>query len=275
MNDSTPDETKAALEAPERLYVSKIKGIWMGSPFKTEDDDFLYILTTPQAVTGQGEKAEEVNIDSVSYKAGYDDGHEEGLLEGRGEIEGFHKDLWGCIYKFLEKRGYCEQGEEYTAQDILDSLVEHENELVKKAALLQQQPEGEVDALKVDRDIFEEAAALFNRVDGKLNLQQQHALFEAHDFVLRNFDRLTATRPQQPAQEWIKTSDRLPEKPGQKSYEYVDCLIFHKGEIKQRPWNCEHLCWDDEHYDDHYCDPLEPTHWQPLPAAPKAGLKEG
>ena len=67
---------------------------------------------------------------------------------------------------------------------------------------------------------------------------------------------------------WIKTTDKLPEKPGLKSYEYVDCLIFHRGEIKLRPWNCEHLCWDDEHYDDFYCAPTDPTHWMPLPAPP-------
>lgn len=67
---------------------------------------------------------------------------------------------------------------------------------------------------------------------------------------------------------WIKTTDRLPEKPNKKSYEYVDCLIYHEGEIKMRPWNCEHLCWDDEYYDAHFCDPLEPTHWMPLPPPP-------
>lgn len=82
------------------------------------------------------------------------------------------------------------------------------------------------------------------------------------------------TRPQSEASAlatpvgWIKTTDRLPEKPCLKSYEYVDCLIYHRGKIKQRPWNCEHLCWDDEHYDDFYCAPTDPTHWQPLPAPP-------
>jgi len=69
---------------------------------------------------------------------------------------------------------------------------------------------------------------------------------------------------------WIKTSDRLPEKPGKRDYEYVDCLIFYKGEVLKRPWNCEHLCWDDEHYDDHFCDPKEPSHWMLVPAAPIA-----
>lgn len=70
---------------------------------------------------------------------------------------------------------------------------------------------------------------------------------------------------------WIKTSDRLPEKPGLKSYEYVDCLIYVKGEVLQRPWNCEHLCWDDAHYDDFEFHPTEPTHWTPLPPEPETG----
>ena len=68
--------------------------------------------------------------------------------------------------------------------------------------------------------------------------------------------------------EWIKTADRLPEKPGLKSYEYVDCLIVVHGEVKLHPWNCEHMCWDDEHYDDWVYDPKTPSHWMPLPKAP-------
>lgn len=63
--------------------------------------------------------------------------------------------------------------------------------------------------------------------------------------------------------QWVKTKDRLPEKPGKKSYEYVDCLIYHNGEILQRPWNCEHLCWDDAHYDDFF---LRPFRTYPLDA---------
>ena len=75
--------------------------------------------------------------------------------------------------------------------------------------------------------------------------------------------------------DWIKTTDRLPEKPGVKAYEYVDCLIVVKGEVIQRPWNCEHLCWDDVHYDDFEFHPTEPTHWTPLPDAPQPKTEEG
>ncbi len=67
---------------------------------------------------------------------------------------------------------------------------------------------------------------------------------------------------------WVKPQDALPTKPGKKSYEYVDCLIVHKGEIKMRPWNCEHLCFDDEHYDDFFCDASDVELWRPLPSIP-------
>lgn len=74
-----------------------------------------------------------------------------------------------------------------------------------------------------------------------------------------------------PVAGWIRTIDRLPEKPGKARYEYVDCLIVLNGEVISRPWNCEHLCWDDEEKDDFFCDADKPTHWMPLPAAPVDG----
>jgi hypothetical protein len=66
-----------------------------------------------------------------------------------------------------------------------------------------------------------------------------------------------------PTVQWIRvlSEDDLPKKPGVESYEYVDCLIFHEGEVKHRPWNCEHRCWDDEECDDFFCAPLAPTHY--------------
>lgn len=62
---------------------------------------------------------------------------------------------------------------------------------------------------------------------------------------------------------WIRilSEDDLPMKPGIHSYEHVDCLIFHEGEVKRRPWNCEHRCWDDDEGDDFYCAPLAPSHY--------------
>ena len=65
---------------------------------------------------------------------------------------------------------------------------------------------------------------------------------------------------------WQDPNLTLPKKPGLRNYEYVDCLIVYKGEVLKRPWNCEHLCWDDEHYDDFFCHPTDPTAWTFLPA---------
>lgn len=68
----------------------------------------------------------------------------------------------------------------------------------------------------------------------------------------------------EPEMQWIKTSDRLPKKPGKASYEYVDCMILVKGELKFSPWNCEHECWDDSSYDDWAYDALTPSHWMEI-----------
>lgn len=46
----------------------------------------------------------------------------------------------------------------------------------------------------------------------------------------------------------------MPAKPGLASYEYVECLILHKGDLLLRPWNCEHKVFDDEAQDDFFCD---------------------
>jgi hypothetical protein len=68
--------------------------------------------------------------------------------------------------------------------------------------------------------------------------------------------------------EAIRTADKLPEKPGAKSYEHVRCLIFIHKEWRIGMWNCEHLCWDDEDGDDFLYEAREPSHWQPLPPPP-------
>ncbi len=68
---------------------------------------------------------------------------------------------------------------------------------------------------------------------------------------------------------WISTTERLPEKPGKRNYEHVACLVTRGYGTEILMWNCEHECWDDASGDDYECDPLTVTHWQPLPQPPK------
>nr|WP_250808496.1 hypothetical protein [Neorhizobium tomejilense] len=79
-----------------------------------------------------------------------------------------------------------------------------------------------------------------------------------------------------PAVNWvrIRSEEDLPKKPGLESYEYVECLIFHDGEVKHQPWNCEHRCWDDEDHDDFYCEALAPTHYAIVSYADVSALKQ-
>ena len=62
---------------------------------------------------------------------------------------------------------------------------------------------------------------------------------------------------------WVRitNSRSLPEKPGKKPYEQIDCLIWHNDEPKLRVWNCEHNVWDDAGGDDFFCDAMEPSHY--------------
>lgn len=69
---------------------------------------------------------------------------------------------------------------------------------------------------------------------------------------------------------WISVKDRLPE---DKTSNSVYCLVYDSYDgIVVRPFNQEHLCWDDESGDDYYTDAKggKITHWRPLPDNPKA-----
>ena len=72
--------------------------------------------------------------------------------------------------------------------------------------------------------------------------------------------------------EWIKTSERLPCRFDSKHDDnhHIDCYIFINNEVKERPWNIHHECWDDRSYDDFDFDALSPSYWMIKPLPPEA-----
>lgn len=69
-----------------------------------------------------------------------------------------------------------------------------------------------------------------------------------------------------------RPNTQKPAKPGISSYEYVDCWIVKDGKVIERPWNCEHECFDDQEYDDWFCNMEDVSAWMPIvkPAPPEA-----
>lgn len=115
--------------------------------------------------------------------------------------------------------------------------------------------------------------------DKALRERVEDVLLRYGSFLKRDIDEAVADviatiREHDAARIWTKTADRLPEKPGKARYELIECLIVVKGRVEKALWNCEHMCWDDEHGDDFRYRPKEPTHWMPLPAPPAAQPEE-
>lgn len=74
------------------------------------------------------------------------------------------------------------------------------------------------------------------------------------------------------AQAWIPVEERLPEKPGLKGYEHVECWCYvPKIGVIKLAWNCEHECWDREDFDDVSSYNSRVTHWIycVIPSPPK------
>lgn len=72
---------------------------------------------------------------------------------------------------------------------------------------------------------------------------------------------------------WVPVTERLPEKDGDSQ---IMCLVYSTYDgIVCRPYNEYHKCWDDEDYDDYYCDAVggKITHWMPLPEPPEKPKK--
>ncbi len=72
------------------------------------------------------------------------------------------------------------------------------------------------------------------------------------------------------AANWIKTSERLPERVPGARYSQVRCLCWPVDESEPRilTFNHQHMVWDDDSGDDFYCQIGEVSHWMPLPGRP-------
>jgi len=79
-----------------------------------------------------GERFETIRaaLAPVDVDAIHQDGFDEGFESGKLEATEFDRDLRRAVFGFLEKRGQIENGEEYTAQDIMDCLVAYEHYLI-------------------------------------------------------------------------------------------------------------------------------------------------
>jgi len=79
--------------------------------------------------------------------------------------------------------------------------------------------------------------------------------------------------------DWISTDERLPTRFDSlhEDNQHIDCYIFMRNKVIERPWNIHHDCWDDRDYDDFEFDATEPSHWMmatQLPGPPKLNLKK-
>lgn len=72
--------------------------------------------------------------------------------------------------------------------------------------------------------------------------------------------------------EWFGVNERLPTRfdSTHESNHHIDCYIFINGEVKERPWNIHHECWDDREYDDFEYSAKDPSHWMIKPEMPRA-----
>lgn len=68
---------------------------------------------------------------------------------------------------------------------------------------------------------------------------------------------------------WIKTSEKQPDRMPNVKYSTVRCLTWYNGEVCILWFNHEHECWDDESGDDYECDIESVKYWMPLPEKPK------
>jgi len=67
---------------------------------------------------------------------------------------------------------------------------------------------------------------------------------------------------------WIKTSEKQPDKKENVRVSQVPCLAFYKNEIRVLYFNHTHECWDNEDGDDFECRIEDVEYWMLLPEKP-------
>ena len=76
--------------------------------------------------------------------------------------------------------------------------------------------------------------------------------------------------------QWIPTAERLPENPeGFPGNDHVPCLCVWKHEMRIMQWNAYYKVWDDADGDDFFCQPVDVSHWMPLPDWPNNKIRGG
>jgi hypothetical protein len=72
--------------------------------------------------------------------------------------------------------------------------------------------------------------------------------------------------------EWIKTTDKLPNREPNVDYSQVPCIVWDTRYscVRILNFNHEQECWDDEFGDDYECDIERVSHWMPIPDSPES-----
>jgi hypothetical protein len=71
--------------------------------------------------------------------------------------------------------------------------------------------------------------------------------------------------------EWIKTTEKLPDRQPGTKYSQVPCLVYRDRQIEILVFNHEHMVWDTADMDDFECNIYEVSYWMPLPEPPNMG----
>ena len=317
----TPDETKAALDkvtyAKSQCYECR--------KMNCDPDNILChqcgeksepTLTAPQAVTGQGEKAEVLKaLDSLNVSISEHDAAGKiaianiraALLQQQPDAQGVEAKL-ATIFDLMGTMKYIETQARLNHPGALKVIeINARNALAKckqqgdEAALLQQQPDaqglkllewkpyhdrtGRYYRAKSPMGYYEISAegpvylylpCCSGRPDGTFELIESAKAKAQKHFEDEIRPYITATRPQQPAQDGWKPIETAP-RDGTWILVGIENSNMNPSKVCSYGASLWRLEGPYEHQDPDTITiilDMQPTHWQPLPAPP-AGLKEG